>query len=62
MVRGMRALTSAWKALTATPAPRFARVARVAFDIDATADYRHVTRTRIKCLVTYYSAVKITKM
>jgi len=38
IVRGMRALTSAWNALTATPAPRFARVARVAFDIEDTTD------------------------
>jgi len=38
MVRGVRALTRAWNALTATPTPRFARVARVAFDIDDTTD------------------------
>jgi len=39
MVSGVRALTRAWNALTATPAPRLDSVARVAFDMDDTTDW-----------------------
>lgn len=46
IVRGVRALTRAWKALTATPAPRFDRVARVAFDMDDTTDWTQTVRTQ----------------
>jgi len=46
IVSGVRALTTAWNALTATPAPNDARVARVDFDIDDTTDCTHYPHSK----------------